>query len=257
MRWRLLRLPSVMPIDQHRRVSGFAMFRIYSMRRRFAEMFSNKFRVERVEALGPDLACLEWLMECGCTQVTMSDDTRIGSISEMRKYIKRFGYDVFDLPEFDDNRIKELKKEYFSSKLSSESDMAHDKRWSNAPRTYIVKVDASDSAVADPGFAYFRECRQLDTLKLNFCDYFGDEAIRELALGRPARTLTDLEIVLNPAVTDGAIYWLTKLKALRRLHFYFLPYVSNRQGMLRQLRLALPRCRVTFPREDKIGYGYE
>ncbi|VDM51415.1 unnamed protein product [Toxocara canis] len=61
------------------------------------------------------------------------------------------------------------------------------------------------------------------------------------------------EIVLNPAITDGAIYWLTKLKSLRRLHLYFLPYVSHRKSMLRHLRLALPRCTVTFPEEDKIG----
>lgn len=30
----------------------------------------------------------------------MSDDTQITTISEMRKYIKRFGYDVFDLVGF-------------------------------------------------------------------------------------------------------------------------------------------------------------
>ncbi|VDK17945.1 unnamed protein product [Anisakis simplex] len=121
----------------------------------------------------------------------------------------------------------------------------------------MFQVDASDSAIANAGFAYFRECRQLQSLKLNFCDYFGDEAIRELALGRPAYTLRNLEIVLNPAITDGVMYWLARLKALRRLHLYFLPYVSNRAGMLRQLKMALPKCTVTFPKEEKVGYGYE
>ncbi|VDL64250.1 unnamed protein product [Nippostrongylus brasiliensis] len=106
-------------------------------------------------------------------------------------------------------------------------------------------------------FKYFRDLRKLEALKLNFCDYFGDDAIRELAMGRPASTLQDIEIVLNPAVTDGAVYWLSRLKALRRAHFYFLPYVTNRPSFLRQLKLALPRCHVTFPEAVEIGYGYE
>ncbi|VDM29841.1 unnamed protein product [Toxocara canis] len=100
-------------------------------------------------------------------------------------------------PEFDEDKVEQLRKEYFLSKSIEKSELAYDLRWPNAPKTYIVKVDASDSAIANPGFAYFRECRQLDTLKLDFCDYFGDEAIRELALGRPAHTLTNLVAFCN------------------------------------------------------------
>ncbi|KHJ83550.1 hypothetical protein OESDEN_16750 [Oesophagostomum dentatum] len=81
--------------------------------------------------------------------------------------------------------------------------------------------------------------------------------MRELALGRPAATLRDIEIVLNPSISDGAVYWISRLKALHRAHFYFLPYVSNRHSFIRQLKLAIPRCHVTFPEAVQIGYGYE
>ncbi|VDM52677.1 unnamed protein product [Angiostrongylus costaricensis] len=154
-------------------MKGVFTLKIYSLRRRIAERLSNRFNEKRINEIGPDLACLEWLMECGSTE-----------------------------------------------------------------------IDASDSAIANEGFKYFRDLRHLEVLKMNFCDYFDDDAIRELALGRPAATLRDIEIVLNPSVSDGAVYWLSRLTALRRAHFYFLPYVSNRQWFIRQLKLALPRSEV-------------
>ena len=69
-----------------------------------------RFNEKRVHEIGPDLAALEWLMECGATQVRsssqilnhtlakslshicrtqveMSDGRRIGSQREMRAYV--------------------------------------------------------------------------------------------------------------------------------------------------------------------------
>jgi hypothetical protein len=50
---------------------------------------------------------------------------------------------------------------------------------------------------------------------------------------------------------------MVKLRSLRRLHLYFLPYVANRETMLRQLRLNLPSCKVSFPKSEVMGLGYE
>ncbi|KAL6743963.1 hypothetical protein Aduo_016944 [Ancylostoma duodenale] len=227
---------------QVRLAKTMSPIRIYSLRRRIAEYLSNKFHKDRVEEIGPDLACLEWLMECGSTEVLMSDSERITSIRQMKKYIKQ--------------RLEE-KSSHIPPVSSIASELEYDLKWKHVPHVHIVKVDASDSAIADEGFKYFRDLRRLEALKLNFCDYFGDEAIRELALGRPAASLRDIEIVLNPSVTDGAVYWLSRLKSLQRAHFYFLPYVSNRISFIRQLKMAVPRCNVTFPEAVRIGYGYE
>ena len=54
------------------------------------------------------------------------------------------------------------------------------------------QIDASDAALTDEGFQYFVECQDIKKLKLNFTDYFGDEAIRTLSLGRPVKTLQEL-----------------------------------------------------------------
>uniref|UniRef100_A0A1I7UVT8 ATP synthase subunit s, mitochondrial n=1 Tax=Caenorhabditis tropicalis TaxID=1561998 RepID=A0A1I7UVT8_9PELO len=214
---------------------------LYSFRRRIAERLSNKYNEKRVHEIGPDLACLEWLMECGSTSVRMSDGETITRQREMREYISSA---LSEKPS-DERPAVQL------------GDIAYEKQWPNAPYKWIVDVDASDSAIANEGFTYLRDVRRIEKLKLNFCDYFGDEGLKFLAQGRPAQTLSDLEIVLNPCITDGVVYWLLKLKALRRAHFYFLPYVAHRQGFIRQLKIALPRCNVTFPEVDVIGLGYE
>ncbi|VDN50147.1 unnamed protein product [Dracunculus medinensis] len=164
------------------------------------------------------MTCLIWLMESGSTQGRLSKNLSI---------------------------------------VEGEECDANSEIGTNTPEACIVKVDASDSIITNRGFSYFRECKRLEELKMNFCDFFGDDGIRELALGRPALTLKNIEIVCNPMLTDSAAQWLVKLRALQRAHFYFLPYVVNRTAMLRVLRLNLPKCKVTFPELGKIGYGYE
>ncbi|CAJ0558523.1 unnamed protein product, partial [Mesorhabditis spiculigera] len=210
------------------------------LRRWFAEKTANRYNEERVKSIGPDLACLEWLMHCGASEVRMSCGTSIKSISAMNKYLKQA-----------------LAGEIESPAKIAPGDLAHEEAWPNAPRVYVLHVDASDSAIANPGFAYFRNLRRVEVLKLNFCDYFGDDGLRELAMGRPKETLRNLEIVLNPNMTDGAIFWLSRLVGLRRAHFYFLPYVANRPAFLRHLRTALPKAQVTFPEIEFVGYGYD
>ncbi|CAD6198396.1 unnamed protein product [Caenorhabditis auriculariae] len=226
-------------VQQKRDISALPALKLYSLRRHLAERLSNKHNEKRVREVGPDLACLEWLMNCGATKVLMSDSQVITSIRQMKEYLPHA------------RNSKEEPTELLSG------DLAYEKQWPDAPRVHIVEVDASDSAIANEGFTYFRDVRRLKTLKLNFCDFFGDEALRFLAMGRPAQTLEEIEIVLNPCVTDGAVYWLQRLKALKRAHFYFLPYVANRQAFLRQLRIALPRSNVSFPEVEEVGFGYE
>ncbi|CAI5452427.1 unnamed protein product [Caenorhabditis angaria] len=228
-------------IYQSRHVASLPSLKLYSFRRRIAEKLSNKYDAKRVEEIGPDLACLEWLMECGATNVEMSDGQNITRIREMKEYLKH---------------VVENKDSFEKPPIQT-GDLAYEKQWPNAPVPYIVNVDASDSAVANEGFTYLRDVRRIQKLKLNFCDYFGDEALKFLAQGRPAASLNDLEIVLNPCMTDGAVYWLQKMKALKRAHFYFLPYVSHRQGFIRQLKISLPKCKITFPEVSEIGYGYQ
>lgn len=213
-------------------------------------MIIYRFKPERVAILGPDLACLEWLMECGSTCVKMSDGTEITKIKDMREFIESHGFNLKKLPK--SNQIMQP----LTDKISQSSNLFAT-RWEHVPSVYITDIDGSDAAISDEGFNYFLECRALRKLKLNHCDYFTDNAIKILSMGKPAQTLQDLEICLNPWLTDAMVYWLVHFKSLKRAHFYFLPYVANRPAVLRQLRMKLPKAKVTFPETEYIGYGYE
>ena len=204
-------------------------------------------------------------MECGSTSVKMSDGTVITRIREMKDYIKSHGIDLKKIP-----KDVQLLPPLTPTVMMNEEAFA--RRWAHIPQVFIREVDGSDSAITDEGFLYFTECRQVKKMKFNHCDYFTDEAIKLLSIGRPSKTLEDMvrlilwttyltlffqEICLNPWLSDRMVTWLLKMKSLKRLHFYFLPYVANRPAVLRQLRVQLPRCKSTFPEIDKIGYGYE
>jgi len=230
------------------------------IRRTFANKMVNRYIVERIMLLGPDIACLEWLMNAGSTCVTMSNGFKITTQLEMRKFVAEQGVDLNSIPKVpippDVNIVKDFNSSR-SLKPSIDNDFYYEKRWPHVSPIYIKEVDATDAALTDQGFRYFTECRHLERLKMNHTDYLGNQAIRELALGRPVKTLLDLEIVYNSRISDESTFWLCRLKALRRLHLYFLPLVSRRSAMLRQLRLGLPNCVVSFPESYYLGYGYE
>uniref|UniRef100_A0AC35FRP9 Mitochondrial ATP synthase regulatory component factor B n=1 Tax=Panagrolaimus sp. PS1159 TaxID=55785 RepID=A0AC35FRP9_9BILA len=225
-------------------------FELYSMRRRFAENTSNTFYPNRVEILGPDLSCLEWLMECGATSIKMSDGNEITRIKEMKEYIHSHGFNLKKLPKI----IKPMPP--ITPKLLMD-DEKFEQRWAHIPQVFIDEIDGSDAGISNEGFNYFIECRQIKKIKFNHCDYFTNDAIKLLSLGRTAKTLEDFEVCMNPWLSDAMVPSLIKMKRLKRLHFYFLPYVSNRAAVVRQLKVHLPRCKVTFPELDKVGYGYE
>ncbi|VDM97420.1 unnamed protein product [Thelazia callipaeda] len=203
---------------------------------------------------GPELACLEWLMECGSSEVVMSDGTSIACIKDMHRYIKDFGFNFKYIP------ISAVPFKW-SPVLPiigiKKLDAIYDMRWAKKPNVYITKVDATDSAVGDRGFQYFRECRQIEVLKLNFCDFFTNIAIEHLAVGRPSRTLRNLEIVANPYVSDDFVKGIKRIRGLKRAHFYFLPNVADQKFILQTLKVSLPNCRSSFPEISNIGYGYE
>jgi hypothetical protein len=63
------------------------------------------------------------------------------------------------------------------------------------------------------------------------------------------------EIVLNPHLSDIAFHHIAKLKAMNRAHFYYNPYVVNEPAAKQRIRVALPRCYITYPLVKYLGTG--
>ncbi|KAI6213159.1 Prolyl-tRNA synthetase [Aphelenchoides besseyi] len=224
------------------------------VRRKFMEFVANRFSFDRVRMLGPDFACLEWLMNCGATTVQMSDGTKITTQKEMQEFIGSHGFDVKNKNLAIANVLQLPTREL---EYLVRDNKAYSRRWKNVPQVFIQTVDASDSVIADPGFQYFVECRQIEKMDLNFCQYFGDIAIQHLCMGRVRISLKELEIIINSHITDAAFLQIAKLQALRRAHFYFNPYVASESLAMQRLRTAIPRLYVTYPTAVYFGTGKE
>uniref|UniRef100_A0A915CRA7 tRNA (guanine(37)-N1)-methyltransferase n=1 Tax=Ditylenchus dipsaci TaxID=166011 RepID=A0A915CRA7_9BILA len=228
-----LRMPALTTILDSRR--SFQEGPLPKLRRKVVELTVTQYKQDRVMRLGPELSCLEWLMKCGATSVIMSDGTEICSGKQMSNFINSYGLDLkkkIELPETEIVKKYNLSVGSFSS-TDTDSDLLYSERWKHAPPIFIDEVDASDS--------------------MNSCDYFGDEAIKKLAASRLSRTLLDLEIGINPMMTDACALWLVEIQSLKRLHLFQLPNVLNRKNVIRQLKTSLPRCRISFPLVNMIG----
>lgn len=235
------------------RTTQGSLIKSLHIKKSIADKFSNRFQTDRVMYFGPELACLEWLMECGSTEVVMSDGTSITCRSNMRRYISDFGFNLKNIPIATTSfKWSPVLPTISMKKLNAIYDM----RWAKKPNVYIVKVDGTDSAISDSGFQYFKECRQIEVLKLNFCDFFTDKAIEHLVSGRPSRTLRNIEIAANPYISDYFMKGIKRIRGLQRAHFYFLPCVAQQTDALQSLKASLPCCRVSFPEIKEVGYGY-
>uniref|UniRef100_A0A0R3S0Y7 ATP synthase subunit s, mitochondrial n=1 Tax=Elaeophora elaphi TaxID=1147741 RepID=A0A0R3S0Y7_9BILA len=185
--------------------------------------------------------------------VIMSDGTSITCRADMRRYISNFGFNFRTIPV----PATPFKWSPVLPTVSMKKlDAIYEMRWAKKPNIYIVKVDATDSAISDAGFQYFKECRKVEVLKMNFCDFFTDVAIEHLVSGRPSRTLRNIEIVANPYISDNFIKGINRIRGLQRAHFYFLPCVAEQANAVRSLKASLPCCRVSFPELKEVGYGY-
>ena len=56
--------------------------------------YECRYQPGRVEVMGPDFACMEWLMNAGATSVLLSDGTTIGGRKEMSQFLASQGFNL-------------------------------------------------------------------------------------------------------------------------------------------------------------------
>jgi len=109
----------------------------------------------------------------------------------------------------------------------------------------IESVDATDAAIMEAGFLYFRGLEHFHKLKLKNCRYITDESMPPLAFYTKDH-LDWLELSDNGNVTVAGLSHLRKLQKLKVLRLENLQGVSDRKGLLSNLKTAMPNCEITF-----------
>lgn len=108
----------------------------------------------------------------------------------------------------------------------------------------LKEVDATESSIMHQGFEHFVGCKFIEKLILHKCDYLEDPAIERLL--PLVQTLKYLQISSCRNITEKGLMGVHALKNLKTLLLYDLPYVTNSDHVVKELKNKLPQCDITF-----------
>ncbi|KAI4503427.1 hypothetical protein M0802_001649 [Mischocyttarus mexicanus] len=131
-------------------------------------------------------------------------------------------------------------------------------KWKNSPNylkdynvlieqkesNYIQSVEAVNAGITHVGFPYFENCNHIEEIKLISCRYICNRAM--LMLSCLKDSLTHLEVIDCPSVTDEGLYKLGKLENLKKLKLEGLKYVENPNDVKKQLKQCLPNIHIVW-----------
>lgn len=111
-------------------------------------------------------------------------------------------------------------------------------------KLFIKEVDGTESSIKHYGFPHFDGCKYIDTLILNKCYHVEDKALEYLYLLEAS--LTYLQISSCRNISANGLLHLSKLRNLKKLILFDLPYVRNKQKTTSKLQEILPNCSIEF-----------
>ncbi|XP_055545311.1 ATP synthase subunit s, mitochondrial-like [Wyeomyia smithii] len=111
-------------------------------------------------------------------------------------------------------------------------------------RTLVEELDGTESGIMHIGFDHLKGLKHLRKIKLHKCVYLQNQALAKLIL--VTDTLEDLEVSSCKNISDHGLLCLKDLKKLKHLVTYELPYVKNLSDVEKQLKQALPECKMNL-----------
>ncbi|KAL3865594.1 hypothetical protein ACJMK2_042968 [Sinanodonta woodiana] len=111
-------------------------------------------------------------------------------------------------------------------------------------RYKIEEIDASGSCIMYIGFPHLNGLNHVRKMILHECIYLEDNALEYLSHIKD--TLKFLQISRCPSITQEGLSKLVMLENLQQLVLFQLPEVSDKEGTIRMLQNALPKCQVQF-----------
>lgn len=109
---------------------------------------------------------------------------------------------------------------------------------------YIQSVEAVNAGITYVGFPYFEGCNHIEEVKLIRCRYICNKAMLKLLYLK--NSLTHLEVIDCPSVTDEGLHKLGELENLKKLKLEGLTYVENPNDVKKQLKHHLPNIQIEW-----------
>lgn len=109
---------------------------------------------------------------------------------------------------------------------------------------HIKEVDATDSSISHYGFPHFSGCKHIDKIILHKCTYLENPALP--LLSSIHQSLKYLQVSSCGNITEIGLSSLTKLDHLETLIVGDLPYLKDKEGILKKLNEELPKCKILF-----------
>lgn len=109
---------------------------------------------------------------------------------------------------------------------------------------FLQEVDASNSSIAHYGFNHFDNCKYLNKFIMNNCSYILDDAIPNLRYLQNSLVSLQISSCLN--ITDNGLKSMPTMNKLKTLMISNLPYVKNKEEIVKELQRKLNNCHVSF-----------
>lgn len=106
----------------------------------------------------------------------------------------------------------------------------------------IMEVDASDASIMKIGLEHFKGCNSIYKVILHNCEFLEEDGLNGLVYLR--NTLTDLQVSKCENIPDEGLTIIGKLKKLKKLRIFNMPFVKNLQSVVNLLRNELPQCDI-------------
>jgi len=108
----------------------------------------------------------------------------------------------------------------------------------------LQEIDASNSSIMTNGFEHLKGCKYISKIILHECAYLENNALNELIYVKDS--LLFLQVSRCGNITETGLLHLVKLKKLRTLVIFGLPYINEKVKILDTLRNDMKQCRITF-----------
>lgn len=111
-------------------------------------------------------------------------------------------------------------------------------------KLHIVEVDATEASIMHYGFDHFIGCEHIRKIIFHKCYYLENEALKGLTPLQNSLLYLQITECLN--ITEDGLIHLNALTNLKELTLAGLPYIKDKEKIVKTLKNYLPDCIIQY-----------